>query len=418
MMISLNENTKYTTARLYVEDYNRFTGELWLDFVDANEFNYFNYLGDTVSEEKLYSYRPSMIYVHSIKNDVRFRNGNVLVVPMKRLLDLKMLQFQTNDKPQELPLIVNMTVSGETFFHVLDLDSISVSKKNVGHTEDYLDEAIKRQLNTSWNGNPCNLENLTSDFVVKVWDVGQGNTNSISDGNQLTIFDMGCSKNYTEKEYRKIWKCHADYINAHNSPTLIISHWDVDHCNLLCSADDDFFTNLCCAFVPSNYYPTLTSKQILYRMTKLCHCVKSIAPIKKKVQRGKNHLHSIFQGPHYTLYSGESCKSKNNSGLALRVFGQDVSVFLTADHSNAQVWGDMYQDYSNNELNIVVPHHGSANCGRLSIPQSSNYNRAVISVGKNNYKHPQQGVIDKYTAAGFEVLRTDWERDDIDIVVK
>jgi len=38
---------------------------------------------------------------------------------------------------------------------------------------------------------------------------------------------------------------------------------------------------------------------------------------------------------------------------------------------------------------------------------------AAISVGKNTYKHPQQGTIDKYEDLGFEIKRTDWERKNI-----
>ena len=70
-------------------------------------------------------------------------------------------------------------------------------------------------------------------------------------------------------------------------------------------------------------------------------------------------------------------------------------------------------------LNIVVPHHGGY-CGKakIKIPFPLKTGLAVISVGKNSYKHPNQSCIDAYTTMGFEVERTDWERKNIKIIMK
>ncbi|MCH5165574.1 MAG: hypothetical protein J1G01_04150 [Clostridiales bacterium] len=446
---------KYTTARLYIEDYNHYTGELWLDFINANEFCYFNSMGDSDSIEQILDrYIPSMIYVRGIGKDAGLRHGSVLEVPMDRLSEFRsiskqrykeeqrheeerryeeeryeverryekqryeeerMYEEERYEEEQRLPADVNMTVGGEAFLNLLN----SESTKRIDYLSDFVYDdlyiAIGRLLNRYWEGPPCNLDKLKKSFDVKIWDVGQGNTNSISDGTNLTLFDIGCSKHFNKQEQQKIWNNHLNYVNAHDRPTLIISHWDVDHFNMLSCADDEFIKNLCCAFVPT-ICNTVMAKQLLYKLTKSCKYVRLIEPMRRDEPR-HNHLHEIYKGTHFTMYTGECSTSKNNSGLALHVFGQNVSVFLTADHSNSQICDDMYNHYiTNHELNIVVPHHG-ARCGVFGIPNSCNNKSAIISVGKNSYKHPLQEVIDNYTAAGFEVLRTDWERKDIDIKV-
>lgn len=97
------------------------------------------------------------------------------------------------------------------------------------------------RFDSSWNNRPCALSGLSENFNIIVWDVGQGNTNCISDEHNLTIFDFGSSIYYSKEKQKTIVNEHIDFINMHDRISLVISHWDIDHYNLLCSVSDDFF---------------------------------------------------------------------------------------------------------------------------------------------------------------------------------
>lgn len=83
-----------------------------------------------------------------------------------------------------------------------------------------------------------------------MWDVGQGNTNCISDKTNLTIFDFGTSFYYSKTKQNAILNAHKEFIKGHDRVSLIISHWDIDHYNLFCVASDEFLENICCIFYP------------------------------------------------------------------------------------------------------------------------------------------------------------------------
>ena len=103
------------------------------------------------------------------------------------------------------------------------------------------------------------------------------------------------------------------------------------------------------------------------------------------------------------------------------VKGDCDAVILSADHSNYQIWDCIYPlsvQGACSKMNIVVPHHGG-DCGKINVKYlSEQAGVAVVSVGKNGYKHPQQKTIDTYNNFGFEIKRTDWERTDIVIHVQ
>ena len=121
----------------------------------------------------------------------------------------------------------------------------------------------------------------------------------------------------------------------------------------------------------------------------------------------------ISRSNNFVIYIGAKCNNKNKSGILMTMITENSVAFLTGDHTNHQVWGEQYHSSYNSqkELNVVVPHHGGC-CGKLMIP-SGNNGKAAISVGKNNYGHPNDNVISIYKKAGFDALRTDKIADDI-----
>lgn len=392
---------KKDIINLYVEKYVE--GTLLLDFITEKDFLYFKSRGEETENITVDSYTPSMLLIHNVKIK-KIHEGDIIAFPKHILTEMGHMEKQSED--EKIGVAIEFD-NGDWFESRFNEGVIFKNNK-------YRKYAIQK-LDSSWNANtPCSLECISNNFEIRVLDVGQGSANFIIDKDSLTIFDFGTSIYSNEKTCLDIVK-QQENISHQRRISLIISHWDIDHYNLLTVVDDTFFRNLCCAFIP-NEVMTLTAKQIAKRIFKNCRYVCAISSAIKGKYRFVG-IHKINSTKKYDLYIGEKSSDKNKSGLALVVYSKNDATILAADHSNHQVWNCIYSDMSSRDisgvLNIVVPHHGGL-CGKISLKAISEIpGIAAISVGKNNYKHPNQHTIDTYKNLGFDVERTDWERKDI-----
>ncbi len=391
---------KKDIINLYVEKYVE--GTLLLDFITEKDFLYFKYRGEEPKNITIASYTPSMLLIHNV-NIKEIHEGDIIAIPKCFLIEIGYMERQS--KCEKIGVAIEFDSS--------DLFERWFNEGIIFKNNKYRKYAVQK-LDSNWNVNsPCSLECLSNNFEIRVLDVGQGSTNFIIDKDSLTIFDFGTSIYSNEKTRLDIVK-RQENISQQRRISLIISHWDIDHYNLLTVVDDTFFRNLCCSFIP-NEVITLTAKQVAKRIFKNCSYVCAVS----SAIRGKHTvgIHKINSTKRYDLYIGEKSSDKNKSGLALVVYSKNDATILAADHSNHQVWNCIYSDMSSRDisgvLNIVVPHHGGL-CGKISLKAISEIpGIAAISVGKNNYKHPNQHTIDTYKKLGFDVERTDWERKDI-----
>lgn len=400
---------QFEKAHLYVEKYSRAGQELLLDFVREDEFIYFKNRGDYTTGMHLSEYEPTMILVYGCSPKKSLRDGAILTLDMNRLIGMhNEWDFASNNNAFDHPATVFLEIQDGASFSKL-IDDPDTSSVSMHIKEEYI-----IHLNSSWNGVPCALNNLGENIEVSVWDVGQGNTNCISDGTNLTLFDFGTSVYYSKNKQNTILNAHRDFIINHRRVSLIISHWDVDHYNLLCAVPDEFLRNICCVFYPSSGIG-LTMMQVAARIKKNCHYRVAIIPPPKTSR--KCGIRKVFEGGKYALFTGENSKNKNNSGLLLSVYNNKATAFLTGDHSNYQVWNQLYTAFAmkKNKLHIVVPHHGG-DCGNTPIPHGITTGVSAISVGSNTYGHPKVKTINSYINEGFKVIRTD--RYGQDIIIK
>jgi hypothetical protein len=398
-------------ANLYVEKYDN--KNLILDFTDASEFIYFAYNG-YIENAKLERYEPTMLYFRNMKH-LDLAEGDIIAVSMRQLIRHKEYAepvSSNNNQDNEVPYnrFMSFTSGGwlEELFHTGEAFKNNRKKRRL----------VESFEGTWQHGKPCTLEGLSDEIDVEVVDVGQGSTNLIQSHKELTIFDFGSSIFAKKSEMERIAKTITDRFENSYRPSLIISHWDCDHYNLLTVLDDDMLSKFCCVFFPAEVI-SLTAKQVVKRLFDKC---RYICTIKSPLSKGNEEVYPIMSNTNYTLYIGKKTASINKSGLALAIkSSEDITIF-GADHTNKQVWDCIYPDVISNctyeRFNVVVPHHGGK-CGKINI---SNYDPkfgiAAISVGKNAYKHPNQVTIDHYEKMGFEVKRTDWERKNILIKMK
>lgn len=388
-------------AHLYVEKYSRREGELLLDFVREEEFLFFKYYGDLVPSARLAEgqYEPTMLLCVGAP-DLEVREGDIIIVDMDRLLALRRVEREFVDRQEaDAPATV--------FLEIRDAARLAELLGNAGGpaSSDTV-EHFTAHFESSRDGSPCGPCSLSGPFELRVWNVGQGNTNSVSDQYNLTLFDFGASMYHSKAQLRAILHNHAALLQGKDRISLILSHWDVDHFNLLCAVSDAFLRNLCCVCYPSSAVG-LAATQIEARLRTHCRSRAVISPPQPAVSR-RCGVKIISKGSQYTLFTGEACRDKNKSGLLLEVHGKTATALLTADHSNYQVWNRVYPNVGGGggALHVVVPHHGG-DCGRTMVQPGSPSGIAAISVGGNSYRHPCPGTIKRYQRAGYHVMFTD-----------
>lgn len=398
-------------AHLFVEQYTN--DNLLVDFVEESEFIYFRNNGDYVETMTLREYEPTMLLFKHV-GKLPLKEGELFTIPMEQLIEIKNIhrnRIQRDNSTEEKPMNVYMMFSNGEFITNL----FERKQANKSSPRKY-----KEEVRGTWvDGTPCSLDNLKEHFVVKVLDVGQGSTNLIYDDKTLTIFDCGVSMGYSESEGVDVLKRIQYLFDSYRRTSLVISHWDCDHYNLLTLMDDKLISCFCCIFIPSTII-SLTAKNVLKKIYKNCRYIRAFSPLSVSKKR-KVGIQPVISKKNYELYVGEKSSSINKSGLALLVKGNHDAVVLSADHSNYQIWDCIYPlsvQGACSKMNIVVPHHGG-DCGKINVKSlSEQAGDAVVSVGKNGYKHPQQKTIDAYNNLGFEIKRTDWERKDIIIRVQ
>ncbi len=404
-------------VHLYVEKYNRSTQEMLLDFIVEKEFidfrNHVDYPESKRNHETTIltkqDYEPTMLFIRGCSPKRKIWRGSMITLDMEQLLKL---HFQTESASYNL----NQKPSAVIFCEILNGDEFAALIDASGSQPVFgsaLSEKYSMPLESRSEHSPQTLDELKESFQIQIWNVGQGNTNCILDEENLTIFDFGASFCYSRQEIDTILSEHNHILSSFKKISLMISHWDIDHYNLLCHASDEFLK--CIEYAFCHPAPIgLTAKQAAKRIRNCPHFTV-IVPQPSKIK--KCGIQKIYEGNRYTLFTGEKSRNKNKSGLLLSVSNHTSAAFLTADHSNYQVWDRMYSIVNpKGTLHLVVPHHGG-DCGNSPVQSGHPSGIAAVSVGKNNYRHPRLKTIVSYQNKHYEVKQTDMENQDIIIPI-
>lgn len=267
---------------------------------------------------------------------------------------------------------------------------------------------------------------------VKVNNVGQGNWNEvISRAKTRVVYDIG-----TYKEKKKRDKYIIDLIQKHSydrKPSLILSHWDLDHYNVFLYMTDkerEQFSQL----IVTSTIPSLTP----FRMLQSVYLQKKVeielidnnftlsTGALKPIDL-KNSQLNLFVCP---LKQGMKKVYTNESGLLLDVNAVDKNVLLTGDSSYDQANEAVNQSYATftqeKDHYLVIPHHGGGHTPNYQMPKHCHLKACAISVDEYRYdKIKGQYVVGKNGHPTIEVechfmkkhgccvYRTDCANDDI-----
>ena len=119
-------------------------------------------------------------------------------------------------------------------------------------------------------------------------------------------------------------------------------------------------------------------------------------------------VHFEVLHPSHESYTEEKI-SKNNRGCVLRISVGKHSVLLAADIEKDSEWRLLKQHGDKLPATLLlVPHHGSKTSSIEPFVAAVHPRYAVFAAGyRNRFGHPKEEVVERYRAAGSELLRSD-----------
>ena len=103
-----------------------------------------------------------------------------------------------------------------------------------------------------------------------------------------------------------------------------------------------------------------------------------------------------------------SIYNENDKSLLIRFNYGELSFLFTGDIEHQAEEYIISNSISSDADVLKVPHHGSSTSGTEDFLEAVSPDYAVISVGKNNYGHPSDSLIERLNNMGIKVFRTDY----------
>ncbi len=245
-----------------------------------------------------------------------------------------------------------------------------------------------------------NIINLCTDNIeIHFIDVGQGDCTLIKVNNKNILIDGGGAElgNFDVGENIVLPYLLKNKVSSLDA--VFVTHYHKDHCDGIISISDKIkIRNL---FIG---YMNLDNKLYIDLIEKANQNNIHIAVFNKgdELDIGKNFkiktLHPVTP----------SCEISNENNMSLV---QMIDIF----NNKILFTGDIEKEAemeiitnTNGYVDILkVPHHGSKTSSTQEFINCFKPKYAVISVGENNFGHPDSRVIDRYKSTGTKIFRTD-----------
>ena len=227
-----------------------------------------------------------------------------------------------------------------------------------------------------------------------IFDVGQGLSVAVQTHDHVLLYDAGPDFPGEEDSGNRILIPSLRAQGMAQLDELMLTHDDTDHTGGALSVIRAMPIALLSSSLPDDS-PILQQAHNLQRCTD-----------------GQNWdwdgVHFEVLHPSSASYAEEKI-SKNNRGCTLRISVGQHSVLLAADiekDSEARLL-QLHADKLLATL-LVVPHHGSKTSSTQPFVDAVHPRYAVFTAGyRNRFGHPKEEVIQRYRAAGSELLRSD-----------
>ena len=236
-------------------------------------------------------------------------------------------------------------------------------------------------------------------------DVGQGEATLIVYGSSQILIDGGPN--------RKVLDCLGKYIPFWDRKIegVILTHPDSDHYAGLIEVVKRYKID---NYLVNGIKSSNQSYQVLENEVGGRGIPKLVAKKGTSLRVGKIHLDII--APQEVRSEADS----NDNSLVIDLkYGDfeailDVSLLFTGDVEAAGESAMLNQNKDISAAILKVPHHGSRTSSTTDFLNKVQPKLAVISVGKNNYGHPNEEVLKILEEKNIKTLRTD-EMGDIEV---
>ena len=232
-------------------------------------------------------------------------------------------------------------------------------------------------------------------FWIEYIDVGQGDSVLVQCDGHYMLIDGGPSK-ASSTIYTILKKSGISYLDY-----IIATHPDSDHIGGLSGALNYAKVGTC--FCPVNDYETKTFKSLIKYLGK-----QNVGITYPKVNE------SILLGSAKVTFLGPITISddSNNSSIVVRVEYGNTSFLFMGDAEYEEENEILHAGRDIKSDVIKLGHHGSASSTSEALINAVNPKYAIISVGKNNsYGHPTNEVLNRVSAHGIKIYRTDLNGD-------
>ncbi len=231
-------------------------------------------------------------------------------------------------------------------------------------------------------------------YTLTALDVGQGQSIAVTSGKYTAIIDCGTTSG---EDAGEIAERYVRSLGRGSVELLILTHYHEDHAGgverLLAALDVETLA------VPEPRNEDSDLDESVLAAAKRAGCRIRYVDGLTELALGDTSL---------TVYPPLGGETENERGLMILISQNGFDTLVTGD-APAALERQLVETYVLPDIEcLVVGHHGSAGSTCEELLDSLRPETAVISVGADNsYGHPTGAVLDRLSARGIEILRTD-----------
>ena len=249
-----------------------------------------------------------------------------------------------------------------------------------------------------------------SDLRVTVIDVGNGSAAllEIPGGTTIMVDGGGFSDNASFDVGARIIAPFLWQKKIKTLDLLILSHPNSDHLNGLIYLADNF--NVTSLWANDERRHTLGYKELIETCSRRQIFLPDYTRLAREHQFNGVQIEILYPPRNFMdLKNSDRWRNSNNNSVVLRVSYGGISFLFPGDIETAAE--KELADLANGRLAstvLVAPHHGSRSSSSQKFLEEVNPQMVVVSCGRSShFKFPYPEVLQRYSALGAAVYRTD-----------
>lgn len=241
-----------------------------------------------------------------------------------------------------------------------------------------------------------------SETTLEFIDVGQGDSCLVSTRDKVFLIDAGGNIFGDFDVGERIVLPYLLKKGINKLDAIFITHFHEDHAEGVIPLINNIrIDNIFIGYEDNKNY---LYKEIMYSANKYNIKVNKIS--EGDLIHIDNYNKIEVLNPLYNV-SADNIENENNLSLALILKSYGKSIFFTGDIEK-EVEYRMVNDNRINKIDVIkVPHHGSSTSSTSELVNKIKPSYAVIQVGKNNFGHPNDEVLERYRQIGTQIFRND-----------